>query len=91
MFQCLLEGSLPFMHACLYQRVIDDSIPSFAPSSSKPHDKDAKTFSRAKERIEKQMTAAKAWTFHDVRKTASTNMGDTFGPFALRHNNRRTA
>jgi hypothetical protein len=33
-------------------------------------------FSCAKERIEKQMTAAKAWTFPDVRQTASTNVDD---------------
>jgi integrase len=33
-------------------------------------------FSRAKERIDKKMKATKPWTFHDLRRTASTNMGD---------------
>jgi integrase len=31
-------------------------------------------FSRAKERINKRMKAAKPWTFHDLRRTASTGM-----------------
>jgi hypothetical protein len=30
----------------------------------------------AKERLERMMQAAKAWTFHDMRRTVSTNMGD---------------
>ena len=33
-------------------------------------------FSRAKERIDRKMKATKPWTFHDLRRTASTNIGD---------------
>jgi hypothetical protein len=37
---------------------------------------DAGGFPRAKERLERMMQAAEAWTFHDMRRTVSTNMSD---------------
>jgi integrase len=33
-------------------------------------------FSRAKERIDKKMKAAEAWTLHDLRRSAATGMGN---------------